>query len=191
MSRSRPASGSADRGASGSAHGAPDRGGTGPRVYARPMIAGTLYHRFVTNDLPAAAVLIDRIRRFLEAPHVASVGTTGEDGAPHQAIAWYRLDPDDRILLNSRYPRRWPADLQRDPRVSLAVLDGGDSMRWVGITGVVETTIDDLETARNDICDLAVRYDDARPGQLAAFRTQARISFRIRILAIHDHLKGG
>ena len=142
----------------------------------------------MTIALPAEASIPDAVRRFLEATHVVSVGTTGADGEPHQAIAWYRLDPDGRILLNSRYPRRWPADLQRDPRVSLAVLDGADSMRWVGITGVVETVIDDVEQARDDICALAVRYDDADAATLTAFRTQARISFRIRIVSIHDHL---
>src|SRR5512146_953568 len=93
----------------------------------------------------------DRIRAFLAAPHVVTIGTTGADGAPHQAVAWYRLEPDDRILLNSRYPRRWPADLQRDPRVSLA-------------------------------------GHDAAPARLAEFRTQPRISFRIRITGAHDHL---
>lgn len=142
----------------------------------------------MTTDLPAEASIPGTVRRFLEEPHVVSVGTTGADGEPHQAIVWYRLDPDGRILLNSRYPRRWPADLQRDPRVSLAVLDGQDSMRWVGITGVVETVIDDVEQARDDICALAVRYNDAAADRLAEFRTQARISFRIRIVSIHDHL---
>ncbi len=154
----------------------------------RRRIAETLYHPAMTTDLPAAVPLEDHLRTFLDAPHVVSIGTTGEDGAPHQAIAWYRLDPDDRILLNSRSPRRWPADLQRDGRVSLAVLDGDDSMRWVGLTGIVETVIDDVARARDDICDLAVRYDDAAPERLAEFRTQARVSFRIRILRIHDHL---
>lgn len=138
--------------------------------------------------LPDPVSLSDRIRDFLDEPHVASIGTTGEDGTPHQAIAWYRLDPDHRILLNSRAPRRWPADLLRDGRVSLAVLDGGDSLRWVGLTGFVEMVIDDVETARDDICTLAVRYGDEDPATMAAFRTQARISFRIRITAVHDHL---
>lgn len=142
----------------------------------------------MTSDLPTRAPIPEHIRQFLDELHVASVGTTGEDGAPHQAIAWYRLDPDDRILLNSRYPRRWPADLQRDGRVSLAVLDDHDFSRWVGLTGAVETVIDDVARARDDICDLAVRYGDPNPDSIAAFRTQARISFRIRIVAIHDHL---
>lgn len=163
---------------------------SGPGLHdpARPSNVARLYHPAMTTDQPGLGLIADSVRRFLEEPHVVSVGTTGADGEPHQAIAWYRLDPDGRILLNSRYPRRWPADLQREPRVSLAVLDGRDSMRWVGITGIVETVIDDVDRARDDICALAVRYDDAAPERLAEFRTQARISFRIRILAIHDHL---
>ena len=137
---------------------------------------------------PAAAALSDRVRAFLQAPNVLTIGATGADGAPHQAVAWFRLDPDDRILLNSRYPRRWPADLQRDPRISLAVQDAADPMRWVGLSGVVETIVDDVAAAREDICALAVRYDDAAPERLADFRTQPRISFRIRISTFHDHL---
>ncbi len=137
-------------------------------------------------DAPAS--ISDQVRAFLERPLVAVVATTGAGGEPHQAAAWFRLDPDDRILLNSRFPRRWPADLQRDGRVSLAVVDPDDGLRWVGIEGAVETVIADLEQARQDICDLAVRYADDDPATLAEFRTQARISFRIRIARVHDHL---
>lgn len=130
----------------------------------------------------------DRVRDFLAAPSVVTIGTTGADGAPHQAVAWFRLDPDDRVMLNSRYPRRWPADLQRDPRVSMVIHDAANPAQWVGLTGVVETVIDDPGAAREDICALAVRYGDAAPERLAEFRTQPRISFRIRITAIHDEL---
>jgi PPOX class probable F420-dependent enzyme len=137
---------------------------------------------------PAPSALPDRVRAFLGAPNVVTIGTTGQDGAPHQAVAWFRLEPDDRILLNSRYPRRWPADLQRDPRVSLAIQDAADPMAWVGLSGTVDTIVDDVDTAREDICALAARYDDAAPARLAEFRTQPRISFRIRIATVHDHL---
>jgi PPOX class probable F420-dependent enzyme len=136
---------------------------------------------------PAAAIP-DRIRAFLREPNVVTIGTTGADGEPHQAVAWFRLEPDDRILLNSRYPRRWPADLRRDPRISLAIQAAADPMGWVGLSGVVETIVDDVAIARADICDLAMRYDDDAPARLAEFRTQPRISFRIRITSIHDHL---
>jgi PPOX class probable F420-dependent enzyme len=132
----------------------------------------------------------DRVREFLGAPNVVTIGTTGADGAPHQAVAWFRLDPDDRVLLNSRYPRRWPADLQRDPRVSLVIQDAADPARWVGLAGIVETVVEDLDTARADICALAARYGDAAPDRLAEFMTQPRISFRIRVVATHDELGG-
>jgi PPOX class probable F420-dependent enzyme len=139
-------------------------------------------------DLPEPAALSDHVRKFLEQPHFATLATAGEDGAPHQAIIWYRLDPDGRVLINSREGRRWPADLRRDPRMSLAVFLGADPNRWVGITGLVEEIVDDVEQARDDIVALAHRYDDATESSIAAFRSQQRVSFLIRILRIHDHL---
>jgi len=138
--------------------------------------------------LPQPAHLSGRVRTFLEAVRAVTIGTSGPDGEPHQAVAWYRLDPDDRILLNSRWPRRWPTDLSRDGRCSLAILDSADPMRWVGLAGVVETRIDDIEVARDDICALAVRYGDDDPATIARFRTQPRVSFRVRISAVHEHL---
>ena len=133
--------------------------------------------------------LTDRVREFLDRPHFASLGTTGADGAPHQAVIWYRLDPDGRVTINSREGRRWPADLKRDPRVSIAVFWGEDPNRWVGITGLVDEVVDDVEQARDDIVALAHRYGDATPGSIATFRSQQRVSFRIRITGIHDHLQ--
>lgn len=140
-------------------------------------------------DLPPPAILSDRIRNFLAQPLYPSLATVGADGAPHQAVIWFRLEPDDRILVNSRDSRRWPDDLRRDGRASLAVTDLADPFRWVGLQTVVEEVIDDVPTAREDIVALAVRYDDADDGTVARFRSQDRISFRLRIVAVHDHLE--
>jgi PPOX class probable F420-dependent enzyme len=144
------------------------------------------YHRPVISA--DAATLPPHVREFIELPHVATLATGGADGAAHQSVIWYRLEPDGRILLNSRADRRWPRDLQRDPRCSLAILDETDGFRWVGLTGVVETVIDDLARARADILSLATRYDDDDEDDIAAWNRQIRISFRVRIVAIHDHL---
>jgi PPOX class probable F420-dependent enzyme len=141
-------------------------------------------------SLPAPATLDAHVRTFLEPAHFVTLATTNADGSAHQAVIWYRLDPDDRILVNSRVGRRWPTNLLRDPRCSIAVMDEVDGNNWVGLTGVVETVIDDVEQARDDIVALAVRYDDAGDDQVATFRSQARISFRIRVVRIHDHLGG-
>lgn len=140
------------------------------------------------RPLPPPAGLSARVRSFLANALPVTIGTSGEDGEPHQAVAWYRLESDDRVLLNSRWPRRWPTDLSRDGRCSLAVLDAADPMRWVGLAAVVETRIDDLDAARDDICALAVRYRDDDPDTIARFRSQPRVSFRLRITAVHDHL---
>jgi PPOX class probable F420-dependent enzyme len=139
-------------------------------------------------DLPGPAPLPDHVKEFLEQPHFATLATAAEDGAPHQAIIWYQLDPDGRVLVNSREGRRWPADLRRDPRLSLAVFYGVDPNRWVGITGLVDEIVDDVEEARDDIVALAHRYDDASESSIATFRRQQRVSFLIRIVRIHDHL---
>lgn len=135
---------------------------------------------------PAAPTLPDRVREFLEQPHFASLATVGESGRPNQAIVWYRLQPDGRILVNSLEGRRWPANLRRDPRANLAVFLAADPNRWVGITGTVDEIVDDVERARDDICGLAERYDDA--GSIPDFRRQQRVTFLIRIDRAHDHL---
>ena len=139
-------------------------------------------------EATAPAVLTEQIRVFLAKPNYASLATVGEDGAPHQAVIWYRLDPDDMVLINSRSPRRWPADLRRDGRCSLAVIDREDAFQWVGLQAVVDQVVDDVASARDDIVELAVRYAEDDEESVARFRTQERISFRLRIRSAHDHL---
>jgi PPOX class probable F420-dependent enzyme len=140
-------------------------------------------------DLPPPATLSERVRAFLGGTLYPTLATAGADGEPHQAVIWFRLEPDDRILVNSRTPRRWPAELRRSGRGSLAVTDLEDPFRWVGLHVVVETIVDDLATAREDIVSLAELYDEADEDSVARFRSQDRISFRLRIVAVHDHLE--
>ena len=142
--------------------------------------------------MPATTPLLsDATRAFLEGPHVASVATSDDDGSPRQAVVWYRLEPDGRILLNSRTPRRWCANLVRDPRLAISVIDAADAYRWVGLTAVVEEVVDDVERARDDIVALAHRYRPEGPtaAAVAAFRSQPRVTFIARITGVHDHLE--
>jgi pyridoxamine 5'-phosphate oxidase-like protein len=139
-------------------------------------------------DLPPSALLPDHVREFLERPLYAVVATVGPGRAPHQAVIWYRLDPDGRVLVNSRSPRRWPRELEQERQASLAFPDLDDPMRWVGLETVVEDVVNDVEQARDDIVALAVRYGEDDEDSVAAFRTQQRISFRLRVIAVADHL---
>ena len=130
----------------------------------------------------------ERVRAFLAEPNYATLATVGADGEAHQAVIWFRLEEDGSILVNSRAGRRWPAELQVDRRCSLAVTDRSDPFKWVGLQAVVESVIDDVEVAREDIVALSVHYSDFSPEGAARFRSQPRISFRLRIVGTHDHL---
>jgi PPOX class probable F420-dependent enzyme len=132
--------------------------------------------------------LSERVREFLAEPNYATLATVGANGEPHQAVIWFRLDEDGSILVNSRAGRRWPAELQADRRCSVAVTDRNDPFKWVGLQAIVESVIDDVEVAREDIVALSVHYDDFSPEGAARFRSQPRISFRLRIVGTHDHL---
>ena len=57
---------------------------------------------------PAAVDLTDPVRAFLAQPFIAMIAS---------------LDDDGRVLLNSRAGRRWCENLERDSRVSVAVID--------------------------------------------------------------------
>jgi PPOX class probable F420-dependent enzyme len=138
-----------------------------------------------------STILSERVRAFLAANRFAAIATTDPDGSPRQAVIWYRLDGDE-IVLNSLVGRRWPSNLARDPRISVAIGDGADGYRWVGLTGRV-TIVDDQPTAQADIAEMARRYhadDPAKAERLIRdrFETQARVSFRVSIDAVHDHL---
>lgn len=140
---------------------------------------------------PATSVLTDRVRRFLAEPRYVAVATIDEDGGPRQAVVWFRLD-GDTIVINSLDGRRWPTNLRRDPRVSLAIT-AANHESWVGLTGTVEV-VDDQAQAQADIAAMARRYNAANPADAEAliasrFSQQQRVSFRVRVTSIHDHIE--
>ena len=130
------------------------------------------------------------VREFIAAPHFGSVATVDADGSPRQAIIWYLLDGDE-LVVNSRVGRRWPTNLLRDPRVYVAVFDEDDPLRWVGLLGTAEP-VEEQPLAQADIATMARRYHHDDPAtaerKIRDFVQQQRISFRIRVRAVHQHL---
>jgi PPOX class probable F420-dependent enzyme len=146
----------------------------------RPAPTHLAYHRVMSEPIP------DDVRAFLDSHAYATVATLDPDGAPYQVRAWYLLE-DDRLILNSADGRRWPANLRRDPRVSVVVDDGYD---WVRLSGVVE--VDDTpERAQADIARMARRYDEPDEAERAIrerFERQARVTFVLRPERVHAEL---
>ena len=150
----------------------------------------------VTYDqvMPHPTPLPDRVRAFLAVPgRFATLATVDPDGRPRQAVVWYRLDPDGRITINSADGRRWPANLRRDPRCALSVIDGADGYSFVAVVGRVTEVADEQAIAQADIADLARRYhaDDPRKAErlIAQFRAQRRVTFRVEVVSAHDHVE--
>jgi PPOX class probable F420-dependent enzyme len=139
----------------------------------------------------STVALPDAIRAFLGSGlQFATIATIDPDGGPRQAVIWYTLD-GDVLVINSAVGRRWPANLVRDPRISVAITDAADSYRWVGLSGVAEP-VTDQPTAQADIAAMARRYHADEPEEAERlirdrFERQERISFRIRVATIHDH----
>jgi PPOX class probable F420-dependent enzyme len=132
--------------------------------------------------------LPDHVRAFLEVPRFATIATTDDDGAPRQAVIWFLLD-GDTIVINSLDGRRWPANLRRDRRIAIAVTDATDHT-WVGLTGTVDV-VDEEAQAQADIAAMARRYEEPAEAEAviaSRFSKQRRVSFRVTVSAIHDHL---
>ncbi|HEY3334565.1 MAG TPA: pyridoxamine 5'-phosphate oxidase family protein [Candidatus Limnocylindrales bacterium] len=131
-------------------------------------------------------------RAFLQRPLAVSVASVDTTGTPSQAVAWYDLTADDRVLLNSNTGRRWCTNLMTDPRVALSVIDPDDPYSWLGIAGIVDEVITDVARSREDIIALAHRYhpkNGPTESSIATFRGQPRVTFLVRITGIHDHLE--
>ncbi len=139
--------------------------------------------------MPSPPPLTDDVRAFLRVARIATIATVDGEGRPHQAAIWYRLEPDDRILVNSTAGRRWPRDLELGGRCSLSIIDEADRYRWLAVEAEVDA-IDRSPAAREDIVALSRHYDDYSDAGAAAFRAQERLSFRLRITAVHDELGG-
>lgn len=92
-----------------------------------------------------------------EKPSFGHVAVLLEDGRPHVTPVWVGYDADrDRLLVNSKRGRRKVAAVERDPRVSVSVVDPDDPYRRLTVLGTVTEVTE--AGAATDIDDLARRY---------------------------------
>ena len=111
------------------------------------------------------AGLTDEQARLLQKPNFATVATVNPDGSPQLSIVW--IDWDGRhVLFNTAVGRVKPRNLERDPRVSVLVIDREDGYHWVAVRGTAELTTDGAD---EHIDKLARKYTgqgwQAKPGE--------------------------
>jgi PPOX class probable F420-dependent enzyme len=97
-------------------------------------------------------------KALVDRPVVASFTTLNEDGSPHTTPVWIDRDGDE-LRINTAAGRVKARNVDRDPRVSVCMVDPDDPMNVVAVRGtvVVVTT----EGAEAHIDALAKKYTGA------------------------------
>jgi PPOX class probable F420-dependent enzyme len=129
------------------------------------------------------AALTDKQVEFLENPYVGIVTTLREDGSPHSTVVW--VDVEDGIpTFNTAMGRKKPANLEKDPRASLLVIDPQDAYKWVAVDGKAELTTDGADP---QIDKLAKKYLDKDE---YPFRQEGEQRVTVRITPEHVSASG-
>ncbi|MFC9281703.1 PPOX class F420-dependent oxidoreductase [Streptomyces collinus] len=102
------------------------------------------------------------MRKLLDAPVPAVLGTVNPDGSPQTSVVWVGRDGDD-LLVSTAAGRRKEKNVRREPRVSLTVYDVADPLRYVEVRGVA-TVAEDI--GREVAVGLAEQYEGPGAGQV-------------------------
>ena len=94
------------------------------------------------------------VRELLAAPNHAVVSTVNPDGSILSTVVW--VDFVEGVLaVNSAVGRQWPTNLDRDPRITLLVIDRQDPYHFAEVRGLAKGTD---EGALEHIHALAHKY---------------------------------
>jgi PPOX class probable F420-dependent enzyme len=107
-----------------------------------------------------AVSLNEAVRKLLDEPNHAVLGTVNRDGSPQTSVVWVTRDGDD-VLISTAAGRRKDRNMRRDPRVSLSVWDSGDPETYAEIRGLAAVTED---VGRELAVQLAEKYDGPGAG---------------------------
>jgi PPOX class probable F420-dependent enzyme len=88
------------------------------------------------NDAPVQALLA--------APNCAVISTHNADGSILSTVVWISLE-DGVLAVNSAEGRRWPTNLERDPRITALVYPDGNPYEYVEIEGTATGTHEDAD----------------------------------------------
>ena len=117
--------------------------------------------------------------RLLNAPHFATVATVMPDGGPEATVVWVQSDAD-HVYFNTAMHRLKAKNLQRDPRVAVAVFDPADPNKGVAVRGRAELI---LEGANEHADQVSMAYDGVPFRELAP--DEVRVIVKITPERIH------
>ncbi|HEV7763289.1 MAG TPA: PPOX class F420-dependent oxidoreductase [Acidimicrobiales bacterium] len=101
--------------------------------------------------------LTDRVIELARAKSFPTVTTIGPDGTPHSQPLWVDTD-GEHLLINTETGRQKFKNLQRDPRVTVTLLDPENPYSYVEVRGRMVDSVTGPE-ARDHIDHLSQKYN--------------------------------
>lgn len=102
--------------------------------------------------------LTPQARELLAGPNFAIVATTNADGSLQQTVVWAK-ERDGEIVFSSLKSRAKTRNLQRDPNVSVLIIDRENGYRYISIRG--QARVEDA--GANELIDELSHDYDGRP----------------------------
>jgi PPOX class probable F420-dependent enzyme len=94
------------------------------------------------------------VKALLDAPNHAVISTVNPDGSIHSTVVWQEV-VDGALNVNSAVGRRWPTNLDADPRVTVVVLAQDNPYEYVEVRGTATSATDGAD---EQIDRLAKKY---------------------------------
>jgi PPOX class probable F420-dependent enzyme len=107
------------------------------------------------------------VRKLLSEPNFAVVSTLNPDGSILSTIVWVSAE-NGTVAVNSAHGRRWPANLERDPHITLLVYEAGNPYNYVEIRGQAKATTDGADEHINALAKKYIDQDEypfRQPGE--------------------------
>jgi PPOX class probable F420-dependent enzyme len=101
-------------------------------------------------------MLSERIQELAGAAHVAVLSTVRLDGTVQSHLMWVHHD-GEFIIMNTEIHRPKFKNIERDPRVTVVLMDKEDPYSFVEVRGTVVETVPG-PVARQNIEDLSHKY---------------------------------
>ena len=107
------------------------------------------------------------VRELLEQPNHAVISTHNQDGSIHNTVVWISAE-DGTVAVNSALGRKWPTNLERDPRVSVLVYEQSNPYNYVEIRGSATPTREGADEHINALTKKYIGQDEypfRQPGE--------------------------
>ena len=134
--------------------------------------SGTLRNMATLND--------PEVQKLLSEPNHAVVSTINPDGSVLSTIVWIS-DDDGTVAVNSAEGRKWPTNLERDPRITALVYEDGNPYNYVEIRGTASGSTEGADEHINALAKKYINQDEypfRQPGEQ-----------RIKFVIAPDHIR--